>query len=188
MSLTIITPPASEPLTLADAKVHLRVDHDADDALIVAMIAAAREEAEQRTQRSLMPQTLELVMDRFQPHMPLPRPPVSAVVSIQYIDTNGVEQTLSPSNYIAALVGDDPRVTPAYGYSWPSTQPVPQAVRIRYTAGYANAAAVPAAVVCWMKLKIGDLYENRAGTNVGNIVSPLAFADSLLDRARAWSY
>ncbi|HWA20765.1 MAG TPA: head-tail connector protein, partial [Caulobacterales bacterium] len=43
MSITIVTPPASEPLSLAEAKLFLRVEHDAEDDLIAALIGAARE-------------------------------------------------------------------------------------------------------------------------------------------------
>jgi len=65
MSLTIVTPPAEEPVTLTEAKNHLRVDLSDDDSLISALIVAAREHAEAITRRAFITQTLKLSLDAF---------------------------------------------------------------------------------------------------------------------------
>ena len=82
MALIRIAAPASEPLALADAKAHCRVDHTDDDALITALIVAAREQAEHETGRALVTQTWELVHDAFPEAFVLRKPPVASVTSI----------------------------------------------------------------------------------------------------------
>src|SRR3954463_8761749 len=63
MSSILLTPPAVEPVTLADAKAYLRVDNDDDDAVISALIAGARSHIEAQTRRALITQTWRLVRD-----------------------------------------------------------------------------------------------------------------------------
>ena len=65
MSSILLTPPAVEPVTLADAKAYLRVDNDDDDAVISALIAGARAHVEAQTRRALITQTWRLVRDAW---------------------------------------------------------------------------------------------------------------------------
>src|SRR5437764_15038109 len=65
MSSILLTPPAAEPLTLADAKAFLRVAHSDDDAVIAALIAGARSHVEAQTRRALITQTWRLVRDAW---------------------------------------------------------------------------------------------------------------------------
>ena len=63
MPMQLITPPAAEPVSLAEAKHHLRVDFDEDDALIQALICAARQSAEMLTQRQLVTARWRMVLN-----------------------------------------------------------------------------------------------------------------------------
>jgi uncharacterized phiE125 gp8 family phage protein len=187
MTLRSITAPASEPVTLAEAKLHLRVSIATDDALITSLITAARVEAEQQTERSFMPQTWELTLDCFPCVITLNRPPVTSITSLKYLDTAGVQQTLSPSLYALDSDSEPARVVPAYGQSWPSTQAFINAVRVRYVAGYADAAAVPEAIKDWMKIRVNTLYEFREQILAGLPVAQVPFVGGLLDPYRIWS-
>ena len=69
--LTLVTAPASEPVSLAEAKAHLRIEAADDDSLIGALITAARQSAEAHMRRALMSQTWRLSLDRF-PAAPQP--------------------------------------------------------------------------------------------------------------------
>jgi len=186
MALKLITAPATEPITLDEAKAHLRVVGDDEDALITALIAAARQGAEHITGRALMPQVWELVLDEFECTINLPKPPLVAVASVKYVDTNGVLQALDESAYQVDADSVPARVMPAYGASWPSTRCQPNAVRIQFQCGYADAAAVPQEIKTWMLLRISALYENRDAVNVGNIVTEFPYVERLLDAYRVW--
>ena len=215
MPVRVITPPAAEPVTLAEAKAYARVDISADDSLISAMIVAAREAGERETRRAFMPQTLELTLDafprRYCPGRPLssayradgygryvprfdkvelPRPPLAAVTSVSYLDpTTGVLTVLNSSTYVLVQESDDVPVflVPVFGTDWPAVQLMPAAVRIRYTAGWPDAASVPEEIKAWIKTKVSTFYENReefiADVRAAALEYPNRFVDRLLD---AW--
>lgn len=186
MPLKLITAPATEPVTLAEAKLHLRVDGVTEDTLITALISAARQDAEHRLGRALITQTWELTLDAFTDTIELPRPVLASVTSIKYIDTTGAEITLSSGAYTVDTDSEPGRVYPVYGTSWPDTRDQLNAVRIRYVAG---AASVDTAIKQWMLLRIAALYENRESVVSGQAIqaAPRDFADGLLDRYKVYS-
>jgi uncharacterized phiE125 gp8 family phage protein len=200
MPLLQTVPPASEPITLTEAKAHLRVDVTDDDAYITALITAAREYAEGLTDRQFITATWSLVLDAFPGpslmgvpagvpfSMPghavqLEKSPIQTVSSIQYLDMAGTLQTMPSSDYATELVSAPGRITPAFGKIWPVTLPQIGAVKITFVAGYGNAAAVPQGIKNWMLIRLATLYENReevALMNRGKI-EPLPYVDRLLD-------
>jgi uncharacterized phiE125 gp8 family phage protein len=190
MSYKIITAPTAEPVSLQEAKLHLRVIADVadvsphpDDALIESFIIAAREFAEHYTGRALAPQTLEMALHCF-PRcghvIELDMPPVASITSIKYTDTAGTEQTLATSAYSLSQYGESRNVSPAYGTSWPDTQDIPDAVRIRYVTGY---TAAPKAVVSAILLHIQLQYEKLTPHEQ---VAYEKARDSLLDTVKIW--
>lgn len=226
MALKLVTAPISEPVSLEEARLFLRLDDDSgeQDALVSALVSAARAEAETRTSRQLITATWELYLDRFSTHpqhkvpgpnqgyypqgylpdhhyldhhhrhgreLLIPLPPLQTITFIKYLDMTGVEKTLAVSAYRVDAVSIPGRVTAAYGYSWPDTYPVSNAVVIRFVAGYgASATAVPIKIRQWIKAMVGSLWENRETV----VISPttltlveLGFLDGLLDDHR-WSF
>jgi uncharacterized phiE125 gp8 family phage protein len=185
MSLKLITPPATEPITLNEAKLHLRVDGTDEDTMITALIVAARRMAEQRTERALITQTWELALDVWDDEIELPMPPVASITSIKYIDTDGVEQTLANTEYTLDSYGTmGHSVKLAYGKTWPSIRYQDDAIKIRYAAGYGTAADVPQDLKAWLYLAIGTLYAQRESVvQYAGAMSPLpdSFWQSLLD-------
>jgi uncharacterized phiE125 gp8 family phage protein len=191
MTLKLITAPAAEPVTLEQAKLHLRVDHSSDDTLITALITAAREGAEHITGRSLITQTWERVLDAFPAvEIELGRPPVASIVSVTYIDGAGTEQTLDAADYTLDSTTPPGWLLPSATLDvWPITDDVANAVRVRFTAGYgADGTAVPSGITAWMLLRIGTLYKMReeivAGVSVADL--PGGYAERLLDPYRIW--
>ncbi|MFN3375236.1 MAG: hypothetical protein ACK40S_01615 [Burkholderiaceae bacterium] len=182
-----ITDATVEPLTLAQAKDHLRetLDDAGNDALIASLITVARQAAEDRLQRTLLQTTWEHTRSAFPvggAPIALPMPRIMAVASVQYRDPAGALQTLPPSAYQLAPGAEPGQLWPTPGTVWPSTQAQhPAAVVVRYTAGYGTQAAdVPAPIVQWIKLALTDLYQRRARSSDKPAV-PHQFADALLD-------
>ena len=191
MPLQLITPPAQEPVSLAEAKHHLRVDFPDDDALIAAIIAAARQHAEMLTRRQFITARWKFVLDRFPAHaVTLPRSPLQSVVSIDYLDTGNALQTVPPSDYTVDAACEPARITPVFGATWPVTLPQIAAVSVLFDAGYGTAADVPEGIKAWIKLRVGSLYEHRedfALVSRGRIEA-LPFVDGLLDPYRVISF
>ncbi len=205
MRLAIVTPPAGEPVTLAEAKSHLRVTIADDDARISRHVSAARQMVETRLGRVLITQGWDVFLDAFPSHpglfdrrfrafgfghplfMPLagmgeievPLPPLTSVERVRYVDGSGVVQTLDPSRYRVAF-GDPGRIVPALGQSWPSTASVPDAVEVRFVAGYANADAVPACAKEAVLAIVQRLYDGASGdvwpSEVDRILTPIRFS------------
>ncbi len=184
MGLKIITPPAVEPVTLQEAKLHLRVDGEDEDTLIQGLIQAAREHVETiLTHTALCTQTLEWVTDAFPDcweAIELPRPPLQSVTSIKYTDSANVVHTMSASDYCVNIDGFPGTITPAYGLSWPGDALAPSgAVRVRYVAGWGLPAAVPQSLKQAILLLIGHFYDNR-GVMVSSALAEMPFAVNAL--------
>lgn len=149
------------PVSLAEAKVHLRITHDDDDAYILNVIKAATNLAEIFQQRTYVQRQRIYILDDFPAVIIIPYPPLIQVDSIQYTDTDGVLQTLAPSQYQVDIKNEPGRIVPAYGESWPSTRGILDAITVTYIAGYGTADDVPAEIKQAVLLIIGHLYENR---------------------------
>lgn len=198
MGLKLVTPPAVEPVTLDEAKAHLRLDSNADDAYILALITAARERVELFLRRALITQTFEFTLDGFPASqalifstsvIDLPRPPLQAVESIKYMDTGGNEQMLPPESYVVDASSDEiGRVALAWTQYWPITRGSINCVVIRFTAGYGDAPEdVPQVIRQGILIEVSNLYENREDVVVGQSISTLSLSERLLWPYRALS-
>lgn len=140
MQQFLVEAPTAEPISLAQAKCHLREDdEDAQDNLIRSLIRAARQHVEGYTRRALVRQSWKATYSYFPPVIELPIQPVRSVSSIQYVDTAGSTQTWSSSNYQVDLISEDRvRICPVFGEIWPSVQPGTfNAVTVEFVAGHA---------------------------------------------------
>lgn len=182
MGIRVITPPTVEPVTLAEAKLHVRAnDTTEEDAAIEAMITAAREECEHYLQRTIAPTVLGLYLDAF-PAGPilLPRGPVISIAQVQYVDADGVATVLPQARYSLDEAQLEPWILPAFGFDWPATRDEANALRVTYTAGF---TACPASIKAWIMLRIGTLYRFREADSDKPVVGS-QFADRLLDQWR----
>ena len=182
--------PATEPITLAEAKAHARVDVATDDSLITALIVAARNVAENELQRAIISQTWKLVDATFPDGsnaLDLPFPTLQSVTSVKYWNTSGVQITLTAgTDYYVDTVGQPGQIVPVT--SWPATYARPDAVEVVYVAGWANAAAVPQSVKQWMLLMVATMYDSRHAFGSARDAESvrLPFVDHLLDPYRVW--
>lgn len=187
MALRRLTDAATEPVSLAEAKAHLRVTAADDDTLIEALIKAARQACENELGRALITQIWQKTLDVFPESIDLPYPPVQAVQSIDYLDEAGALTVLPAASYTLDDRSEPAWLVPAYDYEWPATLDAVNAVTVTYTAGYGDATAVPEAIKAWIKLHVGHLYENREATLIGAPIVPLPFLNGLLDGYRVVS-
>lgn len=177
--------PAVEPVTLDQARTHLKLDvidgENPDDALVVDLIVAAREHVENATQLIVASRTLTVFFDRFTDgEMELGVWPVTAVNSViyeaypnGYMTVPAAGYRLDESSKPAKLLNNMP---------WPQTTGRSGSVAVQVVAGFGS---VPKAIKQAMLLLIGHWYENREAVNIGNSTSELPKAvDSLLDPHR----
>ncbi len=176
-NLSLVEAPASA-VTLADAKAFLHVWHADDDDVITQLIAAATDKldgADGMLGRCLAPQTWRLSLDEFPDRaIRLPLPPFREVVSIKYADWQGVDQTLPETAYHASSRGF---VVPTS--SWPRTADIPDAVTIRFKAGYDD---VPPSLKQVILGLVFFWYAQRgtgAQPNSETVETPFGFDDAL---------
>lgn len=205
----IVTPPSVEPVSLAEAKLHLRVSISDDDALISSLITAARSVCETRLRRAICTQTIDCYFDNFpwgggyynrmirqmgpSPYwlptstglLDLPRPPVQSITGVYYLDYNGTYQTIDPSLYTYS-VGTPGRIQPVFGKVWPIARPTIDAVRVRLVVGYGDASAVPETIKAAMKLMVGNWYENREEVIVGSTITEVPNSVDALLSTEDW--
>ena len=204
-ALEVSTAPGSEPITTAQARLHLRltttlsgsppVASHPDDTLVDNLTKAAREIVEGHTGRAIITQTLKMYLD----HWPwdgvirLPRSPAKTVTSIQYVDTAGDTQTWDSSEYRTDFKSEPARVTLEDGESFPDLLNVTNNVIVTFTAGYsASPTLVPEHLISAMMLMLAHLYEHREAVEdaVGGVTlieMPLAYKN-LIGLDPVWDF
>jgi uncharacterized phiE125 gp8 family phage protein len=182
---TVITPPATEILTVEDMAGHLHLGDDASElSYVQSLIRAVRLNLEHRTGRAFTKQTLEIALD-FWPGwtdnwttgsqaVELPRAwPLISVDAVSYKQADGTVNTMDPADYVVDLDSLPGRVSPKYGSAWPSFIPYPSsAIRIRYTCGYVvdGSPEVPFPdddIVHAMRLLVAHFFEHREAVIIG---------------------
>lgn len=182
-----------EPITLQQAKDHLRIFHDDEDALIEQKLKSARAYAENTLiWRALAEQTLEYILPEFKNPIKLLRPPLIEVVSINYIDPAGDEQTLSADKYEVNANTEPAEIKPVN--SWPAGSNV----KVRFKAGWPKeegagddpddyGANIPEDIINGLLLLTAHYYEMREPVVIGQTVNTIpATAEALLLPHRAW--
>ncbi len=185
MGLSVSSGPAAEPVSVSEAKLHLRVDQSTDDTPIGVMIVSARKYWEKILNRTFVNTTLVYTLDAFpvgtRDFIRPPRAPLGSVTSIAYVDINGSSQTWASSNYTVSTDLEPGRIGLAFNASWPTTQDVMDAVTITYVAGYGAAASnLDEDIISLVLLSVGDLYEHRSEQ------SEIRLEDNAAARALAW--
>lgn len=197
----LVSGPASEPVILADAKAWSKVTIPDEDAIFTSLITAARRALETSIKAIFINQTWQWVGDAppigggyynrtvrqagpfggmgWLPtnNMPLklPKTPLVAVNSINYLNSSGAPTLLDPSQYVVET-GTPGRIAPAYGKIWPTVQNMIGAIKIEYVAGMgADATFVPESVKTAIKVLVEMYYRDRslAGTVPDGVLAML---------------
>jgi hypothetical protein len=166
MALVLITGPAAEPLTLAEAKLHLKVDAADEDSLIQNLIQMVRQAAEEETGLALISQTWRLYLDAFPRAagwwdgvrdgakgadlartIELPRPPLLSLTHIKTFDEADVASVVPATDYFIDSASRPGRIALRPHAAWPHALRPANAVEIEYQAGFGVAPSnVPMAI------------------------------------------
>lgn len=175
MGLSLVTAPATEPVTRTEAKTHMRVTITDDDTYIDSCILAARKHAEGLTRRAFVTQTWDYTLNGFPAGaIALPMQPVSSITSVSYIDSAGSTALFtygtSPDTAKYDVYTDGPRtlIAPKYNLVWPTTRITRNAVTVRFVAGYSS---VPEDIKQAVLLLVAHLYEMREPVVAGSGVT-----------------
>lgn len=195
-SLTRTTQPTVEPVTLAEAKAHCRVDTTNDDDYIVSLITAARQWVEVYLDRSLVNTQWTMRLDSFPYEIELPRPPVATAgtataVTLTYTLGDESTATLSASEYRVDRSSTPGVVRQLRSGTWPANLDDYNAVTVTWWGGYgSNATDVPAAIRHAILMLVAHWYETRQATvATGAVPQDVPFGvRSLLDSQRWGSY
>lgn len=187
MALRVVTPPAESPVSLIEAKAHLRLEESVDDTYVTSLIEAARLYVEKTCERGLVLQTLELTRPRLLSIASLVLPGGALAdtpqVVVTYLDADGVLQTLSSAEYYT-VAGGDARPGTLYlvpDSTWPDMIDRPDALKVQYRVGWSTAATVPQPLRHAVLLVVSQLYEHRTPEVTGTIATTLEFAlDALM--------
>lgn len=196
-ALTVLTQPTEEPVTLARAKRHLRIDHDEEDSNITAAISGARKYAETHTSRYFLEQTVRMKLAgwpcdgviRLEPFGPNE---VTEIAGFTYLDVAGDEQTVDAADYQAEFSANPPEIAPApntvwpvveYGRRWP--------VAIDLTVGAASAADLDERIGQAILLTLGYWDADRGDADLATAAASMglpAGAKRLLDSVWTGAY
>lgn len=195
-TLDLVTAPAIEPISVAEVKNAVRVDHSTDDTLIGYLITAARSNAEAFTRRAFITQTWKMFMDNFSGHtyyywdtsthhrarmdsIEIPMSPLISVTHLKTYDDADVATTFATSNYFVSVKSGDfvqpGSLTLRESTIWPTVNRVKDGVEIQFVAGYGtNATDVPQQIRMAIQEEAAFLYNNRGSCNANMLNSGIA--------------
>jgi len=167
-SYQITVQPATEPITLVEAKAQLRVDFTYEDDYINTLITTARKYCESYTNRVFITQTWRQNEDYFTNPIKLKVNPIVSLTSLKYYDTNEAQQTITdlPANFQKDFLSDVGSIYEGLTNAFPSIGDTINPIEIITVCGYGAAADVPLDIKHAIKLLVSHFYENREGVNV----------------------
>ena len=176
MPLILTSAPAVEPVTLTEAKAHLRVDTDAEDTLIGSLIVTSRLHVEAAMGLALVSQEWSWYLDAWPPGsaVALPLRPVESIAAVRLYDAAGTAAALDPTGYLLDGAGACPRLVRLGAPVWPEPARIANGIEIAFTAGYGLAAAdVPAPIRHAILLLVAHWHEHRSPVEEGAPAAPV---------------
>jgi len=176
--IQLVTAPTAEPISVADAKRHLRIEHSDDDLLIKRLIetAIAMVDVTGVLGKAMITQTWSECYGQYPSEITLSLGPVQSVSAIKYYDTNNVLQTDTLSNYFVLGTSGRTTIRPKSGFNWPITFTRDDAIKIEYVIGYGDTFRdVPSTVRHALFMLVAHYYENRENELVGTGSKTLPF-------------
>jgi len=180
MSLRPVGPPAALAVSVADAKLNMRIDGTHLDALVEMWLKGVIGHAEGFTQRTFMARSWRLMLDRFpEGAIKLERPPLMSVSHIKYYDAANILQTLDPVDYLVDGASEPGYIVPAPGRAWPSTFEKINAVEVQFICGYGvDATATPDELKLYILAKLQEQFDPATRPEKDTVQS--TYIDNLL--------
>lgn len=193
-SLKVLTQPTVEPVSLAEAKAHCRVDTDTDNAYLASLIRAAREWCAAYCDETFVHTQYVMTLDSFPVEIELPRPPMATAsgytaVTVTYKNENQTTATLATNQYRVDRDSTPGVLRTLYSGSWPSHLLDYNAVTVTWWGGVsADGTGVEQRIknaILWL---VGYWYERRMAAD-GISMTEIPFGvKSLLDSAKWGAY
>lgn len=176
MGLITITPPATEPVTLAEVKEYLRIDGNEHDNILFALISSARMYCEAFQNRLFATQTLDYTQDKWAFPIYLPKPPCNSVIYFAYIDEH--DDYFYFNDYVIEMTPNYTKIVPKHNASIPTVRlREVGGIRIRYITGY---EFIPSHIKLAILLFIGHRFENPEVESVPAAVHHLLWPDRVV--------
>lgn len=180
MALVLTSGPAAEPVTVSEAKAHLRIDGASEDVLIASLILTSRLHVEAALGLALIDQTWMLVLDRWpvDGSVEIPIAPLQAVTAVRVRDAAGVASVAPPTSYLVDIASKPPRLV------WNNTAPVTpgqavNGIEIDLSVGFgATASSVPAPLKHAVLMLTAHWYEHRDPVEIGSTAARIPDAVS----------
>ena len=169
----VVTPASTYPVSLIEAKLHLKVDITTDDALITNLIVAATQVSEEYTNRFFIDTVVNQTSTSFNGLNELFKSKVRSVTHVKYYDSDNAQQTWANTNYVVNNEFEPCQINLVVDGTLPSIAQRVDAVECRYTVGYGAASDVPDVIKQAILLTLGNWYANRQSVVIGRISTEL---------------
>jgi uncharacterized phiE125 gp8 family phage protein len=169
MSAILLTAPAVEPVSLAEAKAFLRVEHNDDDDVIEALASASRIHVETQTRRALVTQSWRLAFDAWPPdgRVPVVPGPLQELTAARVYDFNGTALAVDVQAFVPDIGASALAFAP---WAVPSPGRLAAGIELDVVVGYGDAAAdVPEPLRQAIRLLNAHWYENRGLAALGTV-------------------
>jgi len=187
----LMTPPAVEPVTLADFKAHAKIDDASDDVLIGALLCGARQWCEHYTRRAFITQSWTLSVSKTPDgdRIPLPRAPLLSVSAVRLFNDADQMTIWSADHYYVQGDSEPACLVLRNGADWPVFDRAADSLHIEYVAGYGPSADdVPEAIRLAIKQLALHWYEFRGESIVASgMAQPPLTVEALLNPYRLLS-
>lgn len=181
--------PDTTPVTLDEAKQHLRVDSSDEDVLIGLYLDAAVSNLDGESgwlNRAIVAQEWSQQFDLFERAILLGLAPITSIVSVVYLDATGAAQPVDQINYSLLNGVSAPELRFADTFAFPATHVERPVLTVTFVGGFGEAADVPAAIKVAILLMVGDMYETRKGQTDGAVVENATVRRLLDPYRRGW--
>jgi uncharacterized phiE125 gp8 family phage protein len=189
-SLVRSVDPANSVVQLAEVKRQCRVEHDNEDSYLADLIAMAERYVDGKGTlgRALVTQTWQQWVGAAPGDVRVLMTPFRALTAVHYFDAAGVLQEATLAEFEAIGTPDQTIVRPKRGFSWPTADVRPAAIRLTYTAGFGDTSSdVPATIRHAILMMVAHWYENRETVSSDVMVEVPYAAEHLLSLERvAW--